>query len=93
MFLKEDSGYTVENALNGDQSAGASQSFHTGKPFPTDHDTSGRNGTVSLPGAWWHGSCYQTNLNGRYLMFKAPAHSYSIERASRQGVGHPYHRD
>ncbi|KAJ1064823.1 hypothetical protein K5549_005632 [Capra hircus] len=73
--------------------AGASQSFHTGKPFPINHDTSGRNCTVSLPGAWWHGSCYQTNLNGRYLMFKAPAHSYSIERASRQGVGHPYHRD
>ena len=48
---------------------------------------------MTLPGAWWYGSCYQTNLNGHYLMFKAPAHNYGINWASRQGVGHPYHRD
>ncbi|KAB0379700.1 hypothetical protein FD755_007484 [Muntiacus reevesi] len=67
--------------------------FQGRKPFPTDHDTSGRNCMVTVPGACWYGSCYQTNLNGRYSMFKAPAHNYGIDWASCQGVGHPYHRD
>ena len=32
---------------------------------------------VTVPSACWYGSCYQTNLNGHYSMFKAPAHNLS----------------
>ncbi|XP_014593040.3 ficolin-3 isoform X2 [Equus caballus] len=75
--------------------AGDSLSFHSGKPFTThdaDHDTSGGNCAVIVHGAWWYGSCYQSNLNGRYATSQATAHKYGIDWASGLGVGHPYRR-
>lgn len=75
--------------------AGDSLSFHSKKPFTTydaDHDSSGSNCAVVVHGAWWYGSCYQSNLNGRYAMSEAAAHKYGIDWASGRGVGHPYRR-
>uniref|UniRef100_A0A2K6GDF6 Ficolin 3 n=1 Tax=Propithecus coquereli TaxID=379532 RepID=A0A2K6GDF6_PROCO len=75
--------------------AGDSLSFHSKKPFTTydaDHDSSGSNCAVVVHGAWWYGSCYQSNLNGRYAMSEATAHKYGIDWASGRGVGHPYRR-
>nr|XP_012606027.1 ficolin-3 isoform X2 [Microcebus murinus] len=75
--------------------AGDSLSFHSKKPFTTydaDHDSSGGNCAVVVHGAWWYGSCYRSNLNGRYAASEAAAHKYGIDWASGRGVGHPYRR-
>uniref|UniRef100_H0XCK4 Ficolin 3 n=1 Tax=Otolemur garnettii TaxID=30611 RepID=H0XCK4_OTOGA len=72
-----------------------SLSYHSGKPFTTydaDHDSSGGNCAAIVHGAWWYGSCYRSNLNGRYAGSEAAAHKYGIDWASGRGVGHPYRR-
>ncbi|XP_055979643.1 ficolin-3 isoform X2 [Sorex fumeus] len=94
-LLGEADHYQLElgNFLGG--TAGDSLSFHSGKPFTTmdaDHDSSGGNCAVIVHGAWWYGSCYRANLNGRYAVSKATAHKYGIDWASGLGVGHPYRK-
>ncbi|KAM7100016.1 LOW QUALITY PROTEIN: ficolin-3 [Molossus nigricans] len=75
--------------------AGDSLSYHNGESFTTydaDHDTIGDNCTVTVHGAWWYEACYQSHLNGRYVMSHTTAHTYCIDWASGLGMGHPYHR-
>lgn len=75
--------------------AGDSLGYHRGAPFTThdvDHDTSNGNCAVTVLGAWWYRSCYQSNLNGRYAASEATAHKYGIDWASGRGVGHPYRK-
>ncbi|KAB0393363.1 hypothetical protein E2I00_012055, partial [Balaenoptera physalus] len=65
------------------------------KPFTTydtNHDTSKSNCEVTVRGAWYFRSCYQSNLNGRHWMSEATAHNCGIDWASGCGMGHPYHR-
>ncbi|KAM9241723.1 LOW QUALITY PROTEIN: ficolin-3 [Dugong dugon] len=74
--------------------AGASVSFHSGRPFTTydtDHNTRG-NCAVAVHSAWWYESCYTSNLNGRYEASEATAHKYGINWDSGRGVGYPYCR-
>ncbi|KAM9685420.1 LOW QUALITY PROTEIN: ficolin-3 [Trichechus inunguis] len=74
--------------------AGASVSFHSGRPFTTydaDHNTRG-NCAVAVHRAWWYESCYTSNLNGRYEASEATAHKYGINWDSGRGVGYPYCR-
>ncbi|KAM5268785.1 LOW QUALITY PROTEIN: ficolin-3 [Hipposideros larvatus] len=57
-------------------------SYHNGKSFTTydnDHDISRSNCVVTVHGAWWYGSCYQSNLNGCYAMYQTTAHKYGID--------------
>ncbi|XP_060061628.1 ficolin-3 isoform X2 [Erinaceus europaeus] len=75
--------------------AGDSLSLHNGTPFTTkdaDHDTSDGNCAVIVHGAWWYKACYSSNLNGRYAMSQATAHTYGIDWASGLGVGKPYRK-
>jgi len=50
---------------------GDSLVYHSGKPFTTqdvDNDTHPSNCASLLGvGAWWHGNCFTSNLNGLYL--------------------------
>ena len=45
--------------------------FHNGAPFSTrdrDHDTRSDNNCADVyGGAWWYKSCYNANLNGKYV--------------------------
>jgi len=50
-------------------SAGDSLGPHSGMMFSTfdrDNDLSSDNCSAKYNGAWWYGSCYNSNLNGRY---------------------------
>ena len=43
---------------------------HNGRPFSTrdrDNDANSGQCAVSYKGAWWYGSCHDSNLNGLYL--------------------------
>lgn len=47
---------------------------------------------MTVHGAWWCGSCYQSNLNGHYATYQTTALTYGIDWVSGLGVGLPYHR-
>ena len=52
---------------------GDNLSYHSGMNFSTkdqDNDAWGNNCVVEYKGAWWHKSCYHSNLNGKYLSGK-----------------------
>lgn len=48
---------------------GDSIAYHNGRPFSTmDNDNDSADGNCAKNyGAWWHGACHQSNLNGLYL--------------------------
>ena len=49
--------------------AGDSLGYHANRKFSThdrDHDSNSANCAQRYKGAWWYGSCYQSNLNGLY---------------------------
>uniref|UniRef100_A0A673UKL9 Ficolin 3 n=1 Tax=Suricata suricatta TaxID=37032 RepID=A0A673UKL9_SURSU len=75
--------------------AGDSLSFHNGKSFTTydaDHDPNKSNCAVTVHGAWWYGTRYRSNLNGRCARSEATAHKYGIAWASGRGAGLPYRK-
>jgi len=50
-------------------SAGDSLSYHNNRPFSTkdkDNDSWGSNCSTHYKGAWWYGSCHNSNLNGMF---------------------------
>ena len=50
--------------------AGDSLAYHNNMAFSTkdrDNDRYSSNCAVSWTGAWWYKSCYNSNLNGKYL--------------------------
>lgn len=76
--------------------AGDSLSPHRGKPFSTrdeDNDSWRSNCAVQYKGAWWYGSCHDSNLNGLYHLgkhsssgdgvnwYKWKGNNYSVKRA------------
>ncbi|XP_066295017.1 microfibril-associated glycoprotein 4-like isoform X3 [Branchiostoma lanceolatum] len=49
--------------------AGDSMDHHNGRPFSTkdrDYDDSSASCAQAYKGAWWYGSCHNSNLNGLY---------------------------
>lgn len=49
--------------------AGDSLGYHRGLPFATkdrNNDRNSDNCALFKKGAWWYGSCYDSNLNGLY---------------------------
>ncbi|KAI8126138.1 hypothetical protein FF38_08404 [Lucilia cuprina] len=73
--FKVDSKSTEYNLTVGDYSgdAGDSLSKHNGYKFSTydrDNDDTSGNCAKHFSGAWWYHSCYDSNLNGLYLMGK-----------------------
>lgn len=69
-------------------SADDSLSFHRDRPWSTpDQDNDewpGGNCAEYYHGAWWHGNCFLTNLNGRY--HHRPGSSYAL-RMNWRGKG------
>ena len=66
----ESDGYRLTYGVyNGD--AGDSLTQHNGQMFSTqdrDNDSKdGRSCATDYTGAWWYGSCFSSNLNGRYF--------------------------
>ncbi|XP_055600769.1 ficolin-2-like [Uranotaenia lowii] len=63
--------YTLESLGQYSGTAGDSLSYSLGKKFSTldaDNDSFGTtNCAVAKTGAWWYGSCSESNLNGQYL--------------------------
>ena len=61
--------------------AGDSLKSHNGYRFSTyDQDNDGNpdgSCAVSHRGAWWYTRCYNSNLNGEYLLYKAPQPGYA----------------
>ena len=50
--------------------AGNSLAHHNNRPFSTydrDNDAHSVNCAATFKGAWWYGSCHDSNLNGEYL--------------------------
>ena len=44
--------------------------YHNNLEFTTkdrDHDTWDGNCAISFTGGWWYGTCYRSNLNGKYF--------------------------
>ncbi|CAG2240626.1 Tenascin-R,Ryncolin-2,Angiopoietin-related protein 1,Techylectin-5B,Ficolin-1-A,Fibrinogen C domain-containing protein 1-A,Fibrinogen C domain-containing protein 1,Fibrinogen C domain-containing protein 1-B,Ryncolin-1,Ficolin-2,Ficolin-1,Microfibril-associated glycoprotein 4,Ficolin-1-B,Ryncolin-3,Angiopoietin-related protein 2,Techylectin-5A,Ryncolin-4 [Mytilus edulis] len=67
---------------------GDSLSNHNGKNFTTkdqDNDEYGSNCASSFKGAWWYGSCHDSNLNAQYLGGKHTSHADGINWKAWKG--------
>ena len=66
----EQAKYRLEvNSYSG-TTGGDSLAYHNNMAFSTkdrDNDGGSRDCAVRFTGAWWYKSCYQSNLNGKYL--------------------------
>ncbi|KAJ8311713.1 hypothetical protein KUTeg_011068 [Tegillarca granosa] len=65
----ESSGYVL-NVGGYKGTAGDGLKYHNGRKFTTkdkDNDIHKSNCAVLFKGAWWHGACYQSHLNGIYM--------------------------
>ena len=50
--------------------------YHVNRAFSTkDRDNDASGGNCAANGAWWHGSCYNSNLNGRYRASEQNTHN------------------
>ncbi|XP_030843515.1 microfibril-associated glycoprotein 4 [Strongylocentrotus purpuratus] len=80
----EDTGYKLLlGTYQGD--AEDSLSFHGNKKFYTlDRDTD-QECAMNSKGAWWYGSCFESNLNGMYKGRPRPAGSQNIVWAGWKG--------
>jgi len=64
------------NGFSGDGKIGDALGYHNGRKFSTydaDHDSNGANCARNYHGAWWYGSCHNSNLNGEYQWFDQSA--------------------
>src|SRR6218665_509753 len=71
--------------------SGDSLTYHNGFGFSTkDVDNDGYDGNCAqlFRGAWWHGACHYSNLNGLYLRGSHTTYADGIEWY--QWLGHYY---
>ncbi|XP_068964489.1 ficolin-2-like [Petaurus breviceps papuanus] len=74
-----------------DGNAGDSMGYHNNKSFTTkdqDNDEYSSNCAETFKGAWWYGSCHNSNLNALYLQGKHESYANGINWKS--GKGHYY---
>ncbi|CAL4088491.1 unnamed protein product [Meganyctiphanes norvegica] len=81
VVYNESTKYTLEvSGYTGN--AGDSFSYHSGEKFTTidvDNDQANGNCAYKFGGAWWHKSCHESNLNGRYLRGTHTSYADGIE--------------
>ncbi|KAM3915701.1 ficolin-2-like [Leptodactylus fuscus] len=74
-------------------SAGDSLSYHNDRPFSTkdrDNDIFPENCATKFKGAWWYGSCHNSNLNGQYLRGNHNSYADGINWQTGRGDHHSY---
>ena len=68
--------------------AGDGLDHHRGRAFSTkdrDNDRSSSHCSQQFHGAWWYGSCHNSNLNGKYLHGKHSSYADGINWSQWKG--------
>ena len=73
----ESTNFTLTSIGQYEGTAGNALEYHLSKPFTTkDRDNAIETNCAQLcSGAWWHGNCYHSSLNGPYLTSAMRTHS------------------
>ncbi|XP_053552912.1 ficolin-2-like [Bombina bombina] len=77
-----------------DGNAGDSMGYHNNMQFSTmeqDNDINAESNCVTLyKGAWWHGSCHHSNLNGLYHLGQHSSFADGINWNTGKGYNYSY---
>ncbi|XP_018417944.1 PREDICTED: ficolin-2-like [Nanorana parkeri] len=92
-ILGEEDNYKLKIGVFTGGSAGDSLVYHNNRPFSTkdrDNDEYGSNCAADFKGAWWYGSCHNSNLNGLYLRGKHESYANGVNWESGMGQHYSY---